>query len=73
MDVTLEGGITRIGASRSVAVVGVAATLEDARQVSLAGVDAVKGPVRSRRDIASRSDIESSRRHMRELRRQVSA
>jgi phosphoribosylamine--glycine ligase len=69
MDVELRGGGTYVGASRSVAVVGVGRTLEDARAVSLAGVDALRGPLRSRRDVASKLDLGRSIAHMRELRR----
>jgi phosphoribosylamine---glycine ligase len=69
MDVTLRNDAAYLGTSRSAAVIGVGATLEEARQTSLEGVDALKGPVRSRRDIASKSDISKSAAHMRELRR----
>ena len=69
MDLRLQGGETFIGSSRSLAVIGTGSSLEEARLTSLAGVDAIEGPVRSRRDIASRADIEHSMRHMRELRR----
>jgi phosphoribosylamine--glycine ligase len=69
MDVTLEGGSTRLGGSRSVAVVGVASSLEEARVISLAGVDALKGPLRCRRDIASEVDLGRSIEHMKQLRR----
>jgi phosphoribosylamine---glycine ligase len=70
MDVRLEGGVTYLGGSRSVAVVGTGASLEEARTLSLAGVDALRGPVRSRRDIASALDIGMSTAHMRALRRE---
>ena len=59
---------TYMGSSRSVAVVGVSDSLEDARLISLSGVDAFKGPVRSRRDIASALDIRRCADHMKELR-----
>jgi len=68
MDVNLRSGSTYMGTSRSVAVVGTAASLEDARLISLAGVDALKGPLRSRRDVASKQDIRASTQHMRALR-----
>jgi phosphoribosylamine--glycine ligase len=73
MDVTLREGATYIGTSRSVAVVGVARSLEEARELSLAGVSSLKGPLRSRRDIASRDDIDASVGRMRALRKTVSA
>jgi phosphoribosylamine---glycine ligase len=69
MDVSLRDDATYMGTSRSVAVVGVAESLEDARLISLTGVDAFKGPVRSRRDIASEKDLGRSAAHMRKLRR----
>ncbi len=69
MDVTLRGGETFLGTSRSAAVIGIGTNLEEARRTSLEGVDAIKGSVRSRRDIASGSDVTRSVAHMRELRR----
>ena len=73
MDVRLEAGATLLGGSRSVAVAGTADSLEKARAMSLAGIDALRGPVRSRRDIASKLDIEKSIGRMRWLRRSSSA
>jgi phosphoribosylamine---glycine ligase len=69
MDLKLEGGVTYLGGSRSVAVVGTGTSLEEARTLSLAGVDALRGPVRSRRDIAGAVDVKRSVEHMRSLRR----
>jgi len=69
MDIALRDGATYLGTSRSAAIVGVADDLEDARLVSLAGTDSLKGPVRSRRDVASRLDLERSAAHTKELRR----
>lgn len=69
MDVRLEGETTLLGTSRSVAVAGTCPTLEEARTASLAGIDALRGPLRSRRDIASKTDIKRSLDHMRSLRR----
>jgi phosphoribosylamine--glycine ligase len=56
--------------SRAVCVVGVGDDMETARNVSLEGINAVKGgALWSRTDIASRRHIEKSVRHMEELRR----
>ncbi len=68
MDVRLEGGTTYLGSSRSVAVAGTGPNLEEARSLSLAGIDALKGPVRSRRDIGSPLDVRRSVEHMHALR-----
>jgi phosphoribosylamine---glycine ligase len=69
MDVALRPGGTYLGGSRSVAVVGVGESLEEARLISLAGVDALGGAVRSRRDVASKLDLRRSAAHMKKLRR----
>jgi phosphoribosylamine--glycine ligase len=56
--------------SRAVCVVGVGDDLETARNVSLEGINAVKGgALWSRTDIASKRHIEKSVKHMEELRR----
>jgi phosphoribosylamine-glycine ligase len=68
MDVRLEDGRTYIGTSRSVAVVGIDSTIEDAREISLSGIRELDGPLRNRTDIASKSSIEGSRDHLRSLR-----
>lgn len=73
MDLTQRDHAVYLGTSRSVAVVGTGDSLENARRASLSGVDALKGPVRSRRDIASGRDVSKSVAHMRALRRGVSA
>jgi phosphoribosylamine--glycine ligase len=55
--------------SRAVAVVGIGDSLEAAREISLEGINAVKGgALWSRTDIASRRHIEMSVKHMEELR-----
>ena len=69
MDVRIEETATYLGTSRSVAVVGTLPSLEEARSLSLAGVDALRGPIRSRRDIASALDVGRSIEHMRALRK----
>ena len=69
MDLRLEGsGATLMGSSRSVAIVGVAPSIEEAREVSMLGAEAVRGPVRIRKDIASASDLQKSIDHMAALR-----
>ena len=56
--------------SRAVCVVGVGDDLETARNVSLEGINAVKGgALWNRTDIASKRHIEKSVKHMEELRR----
>jgi phosphoribosylamine--glycine ligase len=56
--------------SRAVAVVGVAESIEAARQLSLEGVNAIKGgALWSRTDIASKRSINKSTQHMQTLRR----
>ena len=56
--------------SRAVCIVGVGKNIETARQISLEGINAVKGgALWHRTDIASKQHIEKSIRHMEELRR----
>lgn len=56
--------------SRAVAVVGIGENIEEARQLSLEGIKAIKGgALWNRIDIASKQHIEKSIRHMEELRR----
>ena len=69
MDIRREHGVTYVGTSRSVAVAGIGRSVEDAREISLAGVRAVDGPLRSRSDIASNTDVARSRNHLMTLRR----
>ena len=71
MDVRLEKGRCLLGRSRAVAVVGVADSIEDARQTSIRGCGLLGGPLRWRSDIASPSDIRRSRRHMEELKKRL--
>ena len=73
MDVRVEDGSTYMGGSRSVAVVGARPTIEEARAIALAGVDALRGPVRTRRDIAGAHDLKKSAEHMEALRRHPGA
>jgi len=56
--------------SRAVGVVGIGGDIETARQISLEGINAIKGgALWYRRDIASKRHIEKSIRHMENLRR----
>lgn len=56
--------------SRAVGVVGIGENIEEARQISLEGVKAIKGgALWHRTDIASRQYIEKSMKHMEDLRR----
>jgi phosphoribosylamine--glycine ligase len=55
--------------SRAVGVLGVGESIEEARQVSLEGINAIKGgALWYRTDIASKQTIEKSIRHMKQLR-----
>jgi phosphoribosylamine-glycine ligase len=56
--------------SRTVAVVGIGASIENARQLSLEGIEAIKGgALWNRTDVASEQHIEASKKHMDTLRR----
>jgi phosphoribosylamine--glycine ligase len=66
----LRNGETYALKSRAVGVVGISEDIEEARQISLEGIEAVKGgALWHRKDIASKQHIEKSIRHMEELRR----
>ncbi len=73
MDVRLEAGASKIGTSRTVAIVGLGGSVEAARRRSLAGARPISGPFRWRTDIASRGDIAESSAHLRILRRVAAA
>lgn len=68
----IREGQTFALSSRTVAVVGIAESLEEAREISLEGVRKIDGPLRHREDIALSEHIERSIAHMRRLRSQVS-
>ena len=56
--------------SRTVCTVGIADTIEEARDLSLKGIDAISGGgLWYRKDIASKEHIQRSIDHMRALRR----
>jgi len=68
--VELRNGETYALKSRAVGVVGVGENIEEAREVSLEGIKAIRGgALWHRKDIASQQHIEKSIRHMEELRR----
>jgi phosphoribosylamine---glycine ligase len=71
MDLRLDetGRRTRMGASRSVAVAGIAASIEEAHELSVKGVRALGGRFRHREDVGSTADIARSREHLRSIRR----
>jgi phosphoribosylamine--glycine ligase len=67
----LRAGETYALKSRAVAVVGIGGDIEEARQLSLDGINAVQGgALWHRTDIASRQHIDKSMKHMEELRLQ---
>ena len=53
--------------SRTVTVVGIADTLEKAREISMEGIRKIDGPLRHRGDIALPEYIERSKTHMEEI------
>jgi len=66
----LRNGETYALKSRAVGVVGIGENIEEARQISLEGIKAIKGgALWHRTDIASKQHIEKSIRHMEKLRR----
>jgi len=66
----LRDGKTYALKSRAVAVVGIGENIEEARKISMEGINAISGgALWCRRDIASKQHIEKSVRHMEELRR----
>ncbi len=67
MDVQVRNGTTFMGTSRSVAVLGLGNSIEDASLVSLDGISALHGLLRWRKDIGSEADIQHSINHMRSL------
>jgi phosphoribosylamine-glycine ligase len=73
MDLRLDEatGCTLVGTSRSVAVVGLGATLGDAHDLSLLGVKALGSQFRHREDVGNPADVARSRKHLREVRARV--
>jgi phosphoribosylamine--glycine ligase len=65
----LRNGATYSLSSRTVAVVGIADEIDEARQLSLEGIRSIKGSdLWYRQDIASKESIERSVKHMTKLR-----
>jgi phosphoribosylamine---glycine ligase len=70
MDLRLdETGLTVMGTSRSVAVAGIGASIEEAHGVSVEGVRALGDKFRFREDVGSEADIARSREHLRGVRK----
>lgn len=70
MDLRLdETGMTLMGTSRSVAVAGVAGSVEDAHEISVEGAKALGRKFRFREDVGSEADIERSREHLQAVRK----
>jgi phosphoribosylamine--glycine ligase len=68
--IELRNGRTYPMKSRTVGVLGIGDSIEEARQISLEGIAAIKGgALWHRTDIASKQHIEKSIRHMKNLRR----
>jgi phosphoribosylamine--glycine ligase len=66
----LRDGETYALKSRAVGVIGIGGSIEEARQISLEGINAIEGgALWHRTDIASKQHIEKSIRHMESLRR----
>jgi phosphoribosylamine-glycine ligase len=67
-----EDGLAYALGSRAVCVVGTADSIQDAREISLEGVHAIRGgALWNRNDIASREHIARSIEHMDQLRSQM--
>ncbi|MEM2843149.1 MAG: hypothetical protein QXZ53_04645 [Candidatus Bathyarchaeia archaeon] len=64
----LKNGKTYALSSRSVAIVGIADTIKEAREISLEGIKNIDGPLWNRWDIASEKHIENSIVHMKKMR-----
>jgi phosphoribosylamine---glycine ligase len=70
MDLRLDDtGLTMMGTSRSVAVAGVAISIEEAHDLSVQGARALGPKFRFRADVGGEADIARSREHLRGLRR----
>ena len=73
-DLAFEGGAgggrgrVLMGSSRSVAVAGIGASVEEARTRSLEGIAALGKGFRHREDVGSAADISRSREHLRRIR-----
>lgn len=70
MDLRLDktGGVTLMGASRSVAVAGIGPSLGEAHEISVDGVSSLGRDFRHRADVGSGEDVAKSRRHLAAIR-----
>jgi phosphoribosylamine--glycine ligase len=67
----LQNGETYALKSRAVGVLGISDNIEAARQISLEGINAIKGgALWYRKDVASKHHVEESIKHMEQLRRE---
>ncbi|HEV2390483.1 MAG TPA: hypothetical protein VGS04_07155, partial [Nitrososphaerales archaeon] len=74
MDLRLdETGLTLMGTSRSVAVVGIAPSIKEAHSISVEGVGALGDKFRHRADVGSETDTAKNREHLRSVRRAAGA
>ena len=64
----LRGKETFALKSRTVCVVGIGNSIQEARRISLEGIEAIKGPLWYRKDIASKEHIKKSVEHVKKLR-----
>jgi phosphoribosylamine--glycine ligase len=71
MDLRLDlvAGKTLMGTSRSVAVAGIASSIEEAHEISVHGVRSLGEQFRHRDDVGSSADIARSREHLRAIRK----
>jgi phosphoribosylamine--glycine ligase len=68
----LRDGETYALKSRAISIIGISENIEAARQISLEGIEAIKGgALWHRTDIASKQHIEKSIRHIEKLRRRT--
>jgi len=59
-----------LSSSRAIGIVGIADTLEEARNITAEGVKAIKGPVAYREDIGTDALIEKRIEHMKTIRKE---
>ena len=65
----LRDGETHALKSRTVAVVGIAETLAESREISMEGIRRIDGPLRHREDIALTEHVDRSKKHLEEIRK----
>ena len=65
----LRNGETHALKSRTVAVLGIADSIEEARKISMEGIRRIDGPLRHREDIALAEHIERSKKHIERIRK----